>query len=612
MKENSATGRHAAPSPQAAVRQKKEIIEIRRLAKPPLSARSRKRRNSVFGVLALLAALLLIFGLSLRGAAAEKRCREHLHAAEESMTAGDYETALGHLRQASAYELTEDMRLQMVECYEAMGNYDKALELLRQMDLADEGIRAHIAALEDARELERQAGKINIAGMEMDRDIRSLTLRRTALSGEDLARVAELYALSSLSLTEDGLRDISALAALGGLTMLDLGGNEISDLTPLAGLSGLRALYLDANPITDFSPLYGLENLTMLSIREIELSAEQLTALSQALPNCAIHSETAEAEVRELTLGDLSFREDVTELDLSGRGLSDLSVLGSCRHLVSLNLAGNRIADLSVLMDLPCLETLNLADNQICDLRPLMAMSSLRELDLSGNAITSTAPLSTLTGLRALNLNNNPLTDFSCLTALTGLEKLELENVGLGDEQLEAIAAMSGLRELNIKNNPALTGDAADALKKTLYQCTISTSPLVYTVELHGQRYRRDLTELDLSGIGEPFDLTPIRLITTLETLNLSGNAIESIYSLQPMERLRELDLSDNNISDLTPLAYMFKLEKLNLANNRIGSVTALLNLTQLKELDVRGNDLTPEQIEKLKKALPDTVIFYD
>ena len=151
-----------------------------------------------------------------------------------------------------------------------------------------------------------------------------------------------------------------------------------------------------------------------------------------------------------------------------------------------------------------------------------------------------------------------------------------------------------------------------EELKRSLPECYFEHSRLVYTVELNGQRYRMDLTMLDLSGFGEPFDLSEIVRIPALEKLDLSGNKLESIYILKALEKLRELDLSDNEISDVTPLAYLTNLEKLDLSNNHINSVTALLNLTQLKELDVRGNDLTPEQIERLVNTLPDCEILHD
>ena len=629
MNEKSVTGRHAAPAEQPPVREKKPARDKKPVKnKKPAPERksleelkqelmedrpSRLRRRSVLIGLVIVFALLLIMGLSLRGATAERHYEEHLRAAEESYRAGEYDSALGHLRQAAAIQDSPEIRLRMVDCYEALGNYDKALELLRAMDLRDESIRMRIGLLEDAKELERQAGKITIAGMEYDRSVSSLIIRRTTLNEQDLKSVAALYGLSSLSLTEDGLRDLSALSGLGGLTMLDLSGNEIDDVAPLASLSGLRTLYLDKNPIRDFTPLYALTELKMLSIRDIEISEAQLKELSEALPNCAIHSETAVAEAKELTLGGVTFSEEVTELDLSGRQLSDISALSVCRQLTKLDLSGNEIVDLTPLMDLPYLTELNIAGNRVADLRPLMAMKSLQLLDLSGNEIGTTAALSNLTELRELRLSGNELHDLSGLVPLYLLEKLDLENAWLHNEDLQALSALFSLRELNIKENPELTGEAVEELKRSLPDCYFETSRLVYTVELHGERYRMDLTVLDLSGFGEAFDLSEIVRIPALEKLDLSGNNLESIYDLQSLEKLRELDLSDNLIFDVTPLAYMSNLEKLDLSNNRLTSVTALLNLSGLKELDIRGNEeLTPEMIERLERTLPACRILHD
>lgn len=116
MKENQLTGRHAAPPLPPPEKKKRK--------KPPSEARARRRRNSVIFGFTLVLALLLIFGLSLRGAAEERRYREHLHDAASCYAAGDYEDALGHLRQAASHEETDEMRLQMVDCYEAMGSYE--------------------------------------------------------------------------------------------------------------------------------------------------------------------------------------------------------------------------------------------------------------------------------------------------------------------------------------------------------------------------------------------------------------------------------------------------------------------------------------------------------
>lgn len=623
------TGRHLAPQERPPVKEKKTAARKEKAVKKEPAGRKKAaeeikeellesrpsalRKKTVLIGLGLVVVLLLIMALSLQGATAERRYEEHLRAAEESYRAGDYDNALGHLRQAAAYRDSEEIRMQMADCYESLGNYDKALELLRSMDLRDEQIRIRIDLLEGKKETERQAGKITIADMVFEKDLNSLIIRRTTLNEQDLRSVSALYALSSLSLTEDSLRDVSPLSGLGGLTMLDLSGNEISDLSPLASLTGLRSLYLDGNPIRDFTPLYGLSELKMLSIRDIELSEAQLKELSEALPNCAIHSETAVAEAREVTLGGVTFNEEVTELDLSGCALSDISALSVCRQLTVLNLSGNEIVDLTPLMDLPYLSELNISDNRVADLRPLMAMKSLHVLNAANNELHTTSALCYLTELRELDLSGNELLELGGLSSLSLLEKLNLENTWLHNDDLHALNALYSLKELNIRENPELTGESVDELKRSLPNCNFETSRLVYTVEIHGERYRMDLTVLDLSGFGEPFELSELVRIPALEKLDLSGNKLVSIYDLRPLEKLRELDLSDNLISDVTPLAYLSGLEKLDLSNNRLNSVTALLNLSGLKELDIRGNgELTAEQIERLERALPGCKVYHD
>ena len=96
MKENTLTGRHAAPPPPPPPKKKKR-------KKPGSALRAKRRKNSVIFGFTLALVLLVIFGLSLRGAAEERRYREHLHDASSCYAAGDYEDALGHLRQAASY-----------------------------------------------------------------------------------------------------------------------------------------------------------------------------------------------------------------------------------------------------------------------------------------------------------------------------------------------------------------------------------------------------------------------------------------------------------------------------------------------------------------------------
>ncbi len=576
-------------------------------------ARRRKKRRLYFGVLLAAFVLIVAAAIVMRAAADHRRYDETYAQAVESYRAGDYDGALSILRRAAALKETDECLRLMADCYEAQGNYERALELMRKLDLSNEANQRRIAALEAARALAQRSELITVNGRDYSPDTRSLVIRDEQTGPELLKEVTQLYALSSLTLTGLGLRDISPLSSLEGLTSLDLSRNELRDLQPLAALSQLRSLYLDGNPtITDFSPLYGLSALTTLSIRDIPVTKAQLEALTKALPGCAIHSEDAEEEnAPEITLGGSSFSADVTELDLSGCGLSDISALSACRELKRLNLSDNELSDLSALTDLPKLEELDLSGNLVTDLRPLMSLKALRLIRAEDNDIASTVPLGALTELRELHLARNPLRDLSGLSRLTRLETLGLEDSGLRDEDLESLYSLTGLKVLQITDNSELSGEAVDLLKNTLASCFVQHSPLVYSVTVGREHVRRDVTELDLSGQSLGI-IGNLNLLTQLRTLRLRGCELNSLEGLQALIELRELDLSFNNLTDLTQLPHLRALEKLDLSHNQLQSVRVLQNMTWLMELDLSGNELPPEEITELREALPNCTIVFE
>ena len=171
------------------------------------------------------------------------------------------------------------------------------------------------------------------------------------------------------------------------LSSLDLSKNKISDISPLKKLSSLRTLHLDGNEIEDFSPLYGLDSLSMLTIGDMDIKQSQLKELKEELPDCIIYSDDAKEDVIEIKLGGKTFDNNVTELDLSGCDVHDISLLSACTKLKKLDLSDNAISDISALVDLPELTELDLSNNKISDISPLMSVAKLKYLNLAGNRI---------------------------------------------------------------------------------------------------------------------------------------------------------------------------------------------------------------------------------
>ena len=610
----SATGRQASFTAQQEAAAKQPSATARQRA-VLLKKKKNQKRTLYIVFTALAAAMIIVAAFILKGAAEQRSYNTYYGNALQDYYNGDYDSALSSLRRASAIAETEECSMLMVDCYDRQGNYQKALELLEKMykqDKTNSVVSARIAEIKGKISEKRNASLVTVAGRQYEEWTSALSLKDTPLGDGVLADVVKLYSLTSLTLSADSLTDVSPLASLGGLVFLDLSDNSISDLTPLGNLRELKTLYLDNNPITDFSPLYSLPQLEMLSIRGIGVTDEQLRALSEALPNCKIHSETADETVSEVTVGTLSFRTDAEELDLSSMGITDLSPLTVCKGLKRLDLTGNQISDLTPLMDLTELEWLCFKDNLVTDLRPLMGMSSLRYINAEGNGITATAALATLSDLNELYLAFNPLEDLSGLNGLVSLRKLGLENVGLTDEELPALASMSSLDVLRIYDNPGLTGEAVDELKTALRGCKIEHSDLVYFVEIGGVKIREDATEADLFARGIS-DIGPLLKLKQLEKLDLGANEIENIYTFQYLKApLRELRLANNRISDATALMYLDSLELLDISGNRLSSVSPLKNIPTLKWVKLSGNPLSDEQIAELRAALPDCEIIFE
>lgn len=585
-------------------------------AEPLTESERRRCRRRVLYMLATAAMALLIIAVAvvLRSVSEMKSYNDYLNQARRSYETCDYDSALAALRKAASIDRSEDCLLLMVDCYENQGNYTKALEILRSMNTTDPEISTRISAIDSRRRLLAEAETVTIAGKKYPAATTSLVLDKMGLTDTVFTEISQLYSLDSLSLADNSISNITALSNMGGLVTLNLSNNNIQDLMPLATLTGLRTLYLDNNPVTDLSALCCLPNLTSLSLKGVDISQAQLEALSKSLPNCAIHTDTSADKDQDISFGGVTFKADVTELDLSGMGLRDISALSACQQLVKLNLSDNQISDLSTLMNLPMLEWLDISGNQVTDLRPLMGIARLTYVDASGNAISSTTPLSMMNGLKELYLDNNPIRDFSGLRKVKSLEVLGLGGTGLTDEDMDYLKNLTLLTDLNLEENEALTGEAVDALQQKLATCNISRSQLAYNIDIDGQQVLSTATELDLSGCGIS-DIAGLASLPSLEKLNLSRNSISNLYILQLTESrrtIRELNLSGNLIEDITPLASLTGVEVLDLSNNSISSELPLMNLKTLKTLYLGGNLLTEQQIDNLQNALLECEIILD
>lgn len=551
--------------------------------------REHKRKKKLIiicaAIVAALAAMLALI-LLLKTGGAEKDYDKAFSRAQEYYYSGDYDNALNKLREVMEIKKTDECLLLMSRCYEAKYDYVNAIAILESSTSGDEKIKTEIERLKKAKE-DYDSGKIVvICGEQYDVETTVLDLSGKGAGSAALKDIAKLTELTSLKLSDNKISELDFLSSLKKLSSLDLSNNKISDISPLKKLSSIRTLHLDGNEIKDFSPLYGLDSLSMLTIGDMDIKQSQLKKLKEELPDCIIYSDDAKEDVIEIKLGGKTFDNNVTELDLSGCDVHDISLLSVCTKLKKLDLSDNSISDISALVDIPELAELDLSNNRISDISPLMSVSKLTYLNLAGNRIKSVAALQDLTSLTELNLSSNELGGIAAVGRLTNLKTLWLDDTGLKDASLEALYGLKNLKKLSIKDNSELSEAAVTTLQKKLSGCTISHSELKREIVLGGKSFACDAETVEANGLG-----------------------LSDISKVSGFSNVKHLDLSNNSISRLSPLSQLKTLETLDLSNNRISDVSALTTLKNLKQLWLGGNSISAEQLQSLKAALPNCYI---
>ena len=621
----------------------------------------RKKLLFILGGVVLFILLLVIVLSTVSGGSARKYDKFYKEA-EAAYLSHDYVTAEEKLRQAMDVKSTEQAYLLMADIYTAQGETDRAIQLLYlgYSRIGGDKIATRLDQLKSenggASVTPSQQGSVTVAGVTVDGGASSLVLSGKGLSSADRNAISTLKNMESLSISDCGISDLGFLSGLDRLTLLQVSDNAVRDLKPLAALGNLKTLYIDNNPIGDLSALYGLSNLRTLSMKGIDVTEEQLDALKKALPNCKVYADKSEDEgPKEITLGGRTFSTDVTELNLGGLALKDISALSACKDLVKLDLRDNKISDISPLVDLQNLQWLCIWNNEVEDIYPLLSLRALKYLDADGNKISDISVLESMDQLEELWLNNNPVKSKEPLRGLTHLIRLVLLGTGLDDEGLDCLMGMKNLLELNIKRNKDITAKKVAELQAAIPNCVISHDELRSSILLGNQEFEPDVKVISLPSRGiddlsmltdcsaleelrlygnAVSDLTPLGALTTLKVLDLQNNKITDISPLSGCKHLRtlllsenrltsvaplaacaeltELDLDRTGILDIAPLAALSRLQTLHLEGNRISDLSALYGLSQLETLYVRGNGLTADDIMALQTQLPKCTVIHD
>jgi len=255
------------------------------------------------------------------------------------------------------------------------------------------------------------------------------------------------------------------------------------------------------------------------------------------------------------------------------------------------------------------IRSINVSNTSISNLNPLAEASGLKEIVMDGCPVNNIDALANLEDLRAISfkgcqieavnekfqslrleeiyLGYNPVTELSGFDNCTVLTTVDLSNTSLKEVPVCVLNNAAAIRYLNVSNTEAQSNGetGAQILEKVLGSSADISTVLASGVKLENNELWNQL----LAGKE------------SLVRLNLSNCGIEGGLSLASCGMLKNVDLSDNNISEIQ------------LANNMQDTINfvdlssnSLINLTGLKDTGVKINYLSVRGNKNAVKDLLD------
>jgi Leucine-rich repeat (LRR) protein len=412
--------------------------------------------------------------------------------------------------------------------------------------------------------------------MNLDREIRESDMEHlTMLDASSLGLTSikgleKAVNLEFLFLYENSIEDLSPLTGLTKLFMLELEENNVTNVTPLSNLTNLSILGLGNNPITKIDALAGLTNLEGLALHNTQISditalasLINLTFVTLADTNVDFSPESSVWDLLNVW-ADAGVYVDVLEegyfepFELEFYNTTEQSISLGWWYYTENEEDYEKEYLYKVYVNDVLYEETDMNEITILGLEPSKDYNIKVEMyDEDGTTL----------------LHEN--FDMAQTLPLPTGKIVKIPDSGLN----EAVRYQLGLHELD----------------REIYQSDMERLEYLFASwmgikKLDGIEHAVNLFDLDVSG-NEIKDLSPLKGMESLYSLNLSDNLITNIHSLKDLY-ISYLDLSVNPISDISDLSGLPDLEMLYLHQTNITDISVLLELDYLWEVtlfDIEG-----------------------
>ncbi len=297
--------------------------------------------------------------------------------------------------------------------------------------------------------------------------------------------------------------------------------------------------------------------------------------------------------------------------------LLNTEVLLECTELKEISLAnctGVRHLDVSSLEKLEKL-SLNYVDTE-----SIKGSSGLKELSLECTNLTDLSKLENMEQLEVLDMYHEKINNLSPLSKYKHLRKLWFWDVNIGD--WSALSQLTDLEFLLIEEGSTSIKPELSNIDESAYYAFTDTSLLKGMTKLEDLTLSgcgginnldfisgmKNLKELDLNETSVS-NFAPISNLKNIQSLDLFAcYGLNNLNFLKGMKNLEELRLSGTSVSNLSPISGLENLQSFSIGLSKVKNLTPLYGLPNLNYIQLYKGEFTSDQIDQLKKNLPDSV----
>ncbi|MNQ11180.1 Internalin-J precursor [compost metagenome] len=448
--------------------------------------------------------------------------------------------------------------------------------------------------------------------------------------------------LIALQIDKDGKNGAVLTSSINTVTSLNVSNSSISDLTGIEGFTSLKDLNASGNTLkkidisknTALTTLNtaGNPNLTCIKVADLAAVANwnvTKDAITSFSLDCNVYTLIPDSNFEDYLISLSLDRdgkngkviteniENLTQLDLSGRNISDLTGIQDFKSLTILRADRNKLTKINVSKN-TALTSLNVSSNSLTDL-DVSTNTALTNLDFSWNLI-SNINVTKNTELKSLTVYTNKLTNIdlsqntklsyfdaqsNSLVALDVSKNIELTSLICISNQIrtldlskntklsQAVLGQNKLVNLNLKNgnNTLLTGSFFMTGNPDL--TCIQVDDVAYANKNWADK--KDATAVYSSAacsIVVPYTLIPDSSFEDkLIALQIDKDGKNGKVETMSIAMLTTLNVSNSNIKDLTGIEDFVSLTSLECNSNQLKTINVSKN-ANLTKLDASKNQL--------------------